>query len=90
METERKLRHDRFYVNSAAFLLHLFTFDVSFKGIIQEQYELAKKGISLKESDELTEFEREAYISLIIEDKKREVELYTKSLGVGNAQLPSI
>lgn len=90
MDSERIIKHDRFYINSAAFLLHLFTFDVSLKGIIQEQYELAKKGISLKESDELTEFEREAYISFVIEDKRREVELYTKSLGLGGASTPQI
>jgi len=57
------------------FMYHLFTFNVSIASIIQEQYILAKYcNISLTESENLTEFEREAYVNMHIADLKRKSE----------------
>ncbi len=43
-------------------------------GLIEEQFILAKSGISLTESNILADFEREAYVSLAIEHIKRQNE----------------
>jgi len=49
--------------------------DVSMESIVTEQYQLAKHaGISLVESSLMPEFEREAFINLLVKDIKRETE----------------
>ena len=51
------------------------------ESILIEQYQLAKNAnISLIESNELTEFEREAYINLLVRDINRETESIESSL----------
>jgi hypothetical protein len=50
--------------------------DCTLNSIIEEQYQLAKYvNISVMESGELVDFERSAYLSLLIRDKKKENEL---------------
>jgi hypothetical protein len=50
--------------------------DCSLNSIIEEQYQLSKfVNISVFESGELYDFERLAYISLLIRDKKKENQL---------------
>lgn len=56
------------------FVYYLFTFDCSYESIIREQYELSKIGISLTESSNMPDFERIAYVNLLIKDKKSEAE----------------
>ena len=55
-------------------LLKFFTYDVSLPGLVREQYEMAKKGISLAESNLLCDFERSAMVNMIAEDYKNEAE----------------
>jgi len=51
------------------------------ESIVIEQYQLAKHaGISLIESNELAEFEREAYVNLLVRDINRETESIQSSL----------
>lgn len=53
----------------------MFTINTSLENITEEQFQLAKKGgIGLIESTLLPEFEREAYVNLLIKDLKNEVE----------------
>jgi hypothetical protein len=53
----------------------LFCSDISLDAIILEQYHLSKgAGISISESNEISEFEREAYINLLIKDIRKEAE----------------
>jgi hypothetical protein len=53
----------------------MFTIDTSLENITEEQFQLARKaGISITESTLLPDFEREAYINLLIKDLKREVD----------------
>jgi len=48
-------------------------YDTTLQNIIEEQYYLARKaGISLTESSQLPDFEREAYINLLKRDIKNE------------------
>lgn len=42
--------------------------------IIKEQYYLAKAGISILESNLLPDFERDAFMSMIIKEAKEELE----------------
>lgn len=56
-------------------LIHILLSDSSLEGIIGEQYHLAKlAGISLSESTEMPDFERETYLDLLAADLKREAE----------------
>lgn len=55
--------------------MKLFLIDTSLESITEEQFQLARKaGISILESTMLPEFEREAYVNLLIKDLKKEVE----------------
>ena len=57
------------------FLIKLFN-EVSLDAIVQEQYYLARKaGISLMESSMIPDFEREAYVNMLLKDLKDEMEL---------------
>lgn len=58
------------------FILYLFTNDVSTHGIIKEQYELAKHGISWEVSSCMSDFERNAVVNMIIEDYNNEAEQF--------------
>jgi hypothetical protein len=50
--------------------------DCSLNSIIEEQYQLSKNvNISIVESGELIDFERLAYISLLVRDKRKENEI---------------
>jgi len=50
--------------------------DCSLNSVIEEQYQLSKYvNISVIESGELIDFERLAYVSLLVRDKKKENEL---------------
>lgn len=62
------------------FLYFLFSSDTDLYSIYREQYELAKKGISLQESNKMPEFVRKAFISFVIEDKKLDNEFFLNSL----------
>lgn len=62
-------------VTPSSFLFHLFTFDVNYRSIMKEQYEMSKKGIDWETSNNFTEFQREAIVDLIMTDYKREAEL---------------
>jgi len=43
------------------------------ENIIEEQYQLARKaGISITESNDMADFERDAYLNLLIRDLKKE------------------
>jgi hypothetical protein len=64
-------------VNPTFFLLKLFTCDVSLENIIKEQYELSRRAnINISESDGLTEFERAAYVNLLLSDLKKELDKF--------------
>ena len=63
-------------MNMAQFLVYLFTNDVSIQGLVREQYEMAKKGISWEVSSCLSDFERQAIVQMIIEDYNNEAEQY--------------
>ena len=60
--------------NKAMFIFHLFTYDCDYASIVREQYELCKTGISLTESSNLPDFERQVYINLLINDRNNEIE----------------
>lgn len=74
------------------FLYKSITYDVTLSSLIREQYELAKKGISPTESNELPIYEREAFVNLILADKKLETENPIGAIMRKNVQLniPSI
>lgn len=56
-------------------IVKLFSLDCSLNSVIEEQYYLAKDAnISLNESGNLPDFERQAYISLLLRDRKKEIE----------------
>jgi len=42
----------------------LFCSDISLDGILREQYQLAKCGIGIAESENMADFERYVYLSL--------------------------
>ena len=45
------------------------------ESLVEEQYLLSKHaGINISESMELADFEREAYVNLVLRDMKRELE----------------
>ncbi len=48
-------------------------------GLVQEQFILAKFGISLTESNMLADFEREAYVSLAMDYMKQQNEALSLS-----------
>jgi hypothetical protein len=53
----------------------LFCSGLSLDVVITEQFYLSKRaGISISESNEIPEFEREAYINLLIKDIRKETE----------------
>lgn len=55
--------------------MKMLLIDTSLESITEEQFQLARKaGISILESTMLPEFEREAYVNMLIKDLKREVE----------------
>lgn len=60
------------YGNDKFFSINkLFCLDCTLDSIIQEQYYLSKYvNISVTESGELLDFEREAYLALLIKEKK--------------------
>lgn len=70
----------RFNIPLSDFLYFLFSSDTDLYSIYREQYELAKKGISLQESNKMPEFVRKAFISFVIEDKKLDNEFFLNSL----------
>jgi hypothetical protein len=50
---------------------------MSYETIVEEQFYLARHGgISLYESSVMPEFEREAFINLLVKDLKKEKESY--------------
>lgn len=55
--------------------MKMLLIDTSLESITEEQFQLARKaGISIMESTMLPEFEREAYVNMLIKDLKKEVE----------------
>jgi len=55
--------------------MKMLLIDTSLANITEEQFQLARKaGISILESTMLPEFEREAYVNMLIKDLKSEVE----------------
>lgn len=57
------------------FMFALFASETSLKSILREQYELSRRaGISLTESDEMADFEREMFMNWLLDDVKRESE----------------
>ena len=63
-------------MKTCIFLLRVFVNDVSLTGLVREQYEMAKKGITWTESSLMSDFERSAIVSMIAEDYKLEAEQY--------------
>lgn len=57
-------------------IVHFFTNDITLQGLIKEQYEMAKKGISWEVSSCMPDFERNAVINMIIEDYNNEAEQF--------------
>lgn len=59
----------------ARFIVYIFTCDNSLMGVLKEQYVLSKHAnINISESDELAEFERQAFLNFVLEDLRRESE----------------
>ena len=55
-------------------------------GIIEDQYYLAKQAnISISETQNMADFEREAYVSLLIKDLEEESKSYQKTTGKINS-----
>jgi hypothetical protein len=52
--------------------------------ITEEQFVLATMGISLTESENLMDFEREAYVDLAIKEKKNQLELFAMTAGMSH------
>lgn len=54
--------------------------NTSMESLTYEQFQLSRKAnISLMESTMLPEFEREAYVNMLLKDLKQEVEALTKA-----------
>ena len=49
--------------------------------IAEEQFILATMGISLSESENLVDFEREAYVNMAIKEKKMQLDIATMMAG---------
>jgi|GEM_PF-4343642 hypothetical protein len=49
--------------------------------ITEEQFILATMGISLSESENLVDFEREAYVNMAIKEKKMQLDIATMMAG---------
>lgn len=53
--------------------MYLFTHDCSLENILEEQFQLARKaGISIIESNNMADFEREVCLNMLIRDLKTE------------------
>lgn len=52
--------------------------------ITQEQFLLATFGISITESNDMVDFEREAYVDLAIKEKKMQLEMMGAMAGVSH------
>lgn len=75
-----QMKKKRLNIPLNEFLYFLFSNDTDLYSIYKEQYELAKRGISLQESNKMPEFVRKAFISFVIEDKKNDNEFFLNSL----------
>lgn len=58
--------------------MYLFTHDCTLENIIEEQYQLARKGgIGFLESNNMADFEREACLNMLLRDLKNEAKQFT-------------
>lgn len=72
-------------LNPTFFILKLFTLGKGLKDVVREQYELSRNaGISLTESDDMPDFEREVYINILLSDLKREADMMNSSGGISS------
>ena len=57
----------------------MFTNDCTLESVLRQQYKLSSQAnINISESDDLVDFEREIYISLLIEEIKNKNEAMEK------------
>lgn len=60
-------------------LIKLFLNDIDMENLLREQNKLAKEcNISITESNEMPDFEREIHVNFLIKDKKEEQEALSK------------
>lgn len=55
--------------------------------ITEEQYILATSGISITESEQMIDFERQSYVDLAMREKKLNLQILTAALGGGVSRL---
>jgi hypothetical protein len=60
---------------------------VSMARITEEQYILATSGISITESEQMIDFERQSYVDLAMREKKLNLQILTAALGGGVSRL---
>lgn len=62
------------WFNQSRFIYKSFVLDISLASLVRLQYELAKKGISMRESSNIPLFEFEALTNMLYNDLKEEAE----------------